>query len=65
MAKLSSDYINWVLTLNTDQARDAIHELEKENRELSKQTTAACKHLADLAAQGKKDTDEYRNLTKY
>lgn len=31
MAKLSPDYIKWVLTLNASQVQEEYHKLEKEN----------------------------------
>ncbi len=30
MAKLSPDYIKWVLTLNTTQAQEEFHKLDKD-----------------------------------
>lgn len=64
MAKLKPDYINWVLTLNATQAQEEFHKLEKENRELQKQTTATRKAMAQLEAQGKKGSAEWNNLRK-
>lgn len=34
IAKLKPDYIEWVLKLNSSQAQDEYHKLEKANREL-------------------------------
>ena len=54
MAKLKPDYINWVLTLNATQAQEEFHKLEKDNKELQKQTNASRKAMAQLEAEGKK-----------
>lgn len=64
MAKLKADYINWVLTLNATQAQEEFHKLEKDNKELQKQTNASRKAMAELEAQGKKGTAEWNNLRK-
>lgn len=64
MAKLKPDYINWVLTLNATQAQEEFHKLEKDNKELQKQTNNHRKALAQLVATGKEGTEEYKNLEK-
>lgn len=62
MAKLQPDYINWVLNLDASEAREEIHKLEKENKELLALNKTARKSMADLAAQGKRNSTEYKNL---
>ncbi len=64
MAKkqLSPDYIEWCLKLNSTQAQDEYHKLEKENKELQKQTAATRKAMVQLEAEGKKNTAEWKNL---
>ncbi len=64
MAKLQPDYINWVLTLNASQAQKEFHNLEQANKELKKSADANRKAMAELEAQGKKGTTEWRNLKK-
>lgn len=64
MAKLKPDYINWVLTLNATQAQEEFHKLEKDNKELQKQTNASRKAMAQLEAEGKKGSTEWNNLRK-
>ena len=64
MAKLKPDYINWVLTLNATQAQEEFHKLEKDNKELQKQTNASRKAMAQLEAEGKKGSMEWNNLRK-
>ena len=41
MAKLKPDYIEWVIKLNSTQAQDEYHKLEKANRELKKESDAS------------------------
>lgn len=60
MAKLKADYINWVLTLNATQAQKEFHRLEKANKELQEDTNANRKALAQLTAEGKKETAEWK-----
>lgn len=64
MAKLTPDYINWVLTLNATQAQEEFHKLEKANKELQKRTNATRKAMAQLEAEGKKGSAEWDNLRK-
>lgn len=64
MAKLQPDYINWVLTLNASQAQKEFHDLEKANKDLKKSADANRKAMAELEAQGKKGSTEWRNLKK-
>ena len=66
MAKrnLEPDYIKWVLTLNATQAQEEIHKLEKSNKDLNKSSTDLRKRIADLEAQGKKGSTEWKNLRK-
>lgn len=61
---LQPDYIKWVLELNTDQAQGEFYKLTKANRELEKQNREKRRQMAALAAQGKKNTQEYRNLQR-
>ena len=61
---LSPDYIEFVLKLNATEAQKEYHRLEKENQELQKQVTASRKAMAELEKQGKKGTDEWKNLRK-
>ena len=63
-AKLSPDYIEWVLTLNTTQAQKEYHKLEKENKTLQKDNAATRESMAELEKQGKKNTQEWKNLKR-
>ena len=62
MAKLKPDYIEWVLKLNSTQAQDEYHKLEKANRELKKENDATRKSMVELEKQGKKGSQEWKNL---
>ncbi|MDE6156926.1 MAG: hypothetical protein K2F78_02145, partial [Muribaculaceae bacterium] len=64
MAKLNPDYINWVLILNASQVQQEYHKLDKENREIQKQTNATRKAMAEFEAQGKNGSAEWVNLRK-
>ena len=64
MAKLSPDYIEWVLKLNATQAQEEFHKLEKANRELQKEANANRKAMAQLTAEGKKGSAEWKNLQR-
>ena len=64
MAKLKPDYIEWVLSLNATQAQETFHKLEKDNKELQKQTNATRKAMVQLEAEGKKGSAEWNNLRK-
>lgn len=64
MAKLSPDYIEWVLKLNATQAQEELHKLEKTNRELKAEADANRKAMTQLTAEGKKGSAEWKNLRK-
>lgn len=64
MAKLSPDYIQFVLSLKTDQAQQEIHKLDKASKELKDENKELRKSMNDLTASGKRNSDEYRNLEK-
>lgn len=62
MAKLTPDYIQFVLSLSTDQAQQEIHKLEKASSELKNENKDLRKAMNDLTASGKRDSEEFRNL---
>ena len=62
MAKLTPDYIQFVLSLSTDQAQQEIHKLEKASSELKSENKELRKSMAELTATGRRNSDEYRNL---
>lgn len=60
--KLQPDVIEWSLKLNSTQAQEEYHKLEKANRELQKENNATRKAMVDLEKQGKKGSQEWKNL---
>ena len=63
-SKLTPDYIEWVMSLNANQALREIHKVNEESKELSRQQNAARQAMAKLAAEGKKGSKEWQNLKK-
>ena len=64
MAKLTPDYIEWVMSLNATQAQQEIQKLRKDNDELGKKTREVRRAMSELEAHGKKGSAEWRNLDK-
>lgn len=56
--KLQPDVIEWILKLNSTQAQEEYHKLEKANRELKKENDATRKSMVELEKQGKKGSAE-------
>lgn len=65
MAKrLNEDEIKWILSVESGQAQQEIYKLTKANKELSRTNQERRNVMRSLEAQGKKDTEYYRNLEK-
>lgn len=62
--RVQEDNIKYVVSAETDKAQQDIHKLTEETKELAKEERARRKAMIELEAQGKKNTDEYRNLQK-
>ena len=63
MAKgLTEDEMKWILSVDASQAQQEIRKLVKTNRELVNVNKERRQELIKLEAQGKKETEEYRNL---
>lgn len=62
MAKLSPDFINFTLTLNSGQAQQEIHKLEQATKGLKTDNKELRKAMNDLIATGKRNSDDYRRL---
>lgn len=60
--KLTEDQINWILSVDASEAQQEIRKLVKTNRELVNVNKERRQELIKLEAQGKKETEEYRNL---
>ena len=66
MAKkhLSEDEIRLAIIAETAEAQKEIYALTKKTKELAKEERERKRAMVELEAQGKKNTDEYRNLEK-
>lgn len=63
MAKhLSEDEIKFIMSVESSQAQQEIHKLTKETKELNRTNQERRNVMRSLEAQGKKDTEYYRNL---
>ncbi|MCD7937996.1 MAG: phage tail tape measure protein, partial [Tannerellaceae bacterium] len=62
--KLSEDEIKWILSVDSAEAQQNIHKLNKANKELNNTNKAYKKTMQELVAQGKKESQEYKNLNK-
>ena len=60
--KLTEDEIKWILSIESTQAQQEAHRLEKANRELAKTNRDLTKSMHELVAEGRKDSEAYRNL---
>lgn len=61
---LSEDEIKYIVSAESSQAQQEIHELTKATKELKKEEKERRKAMIELEAQGKKGTKEYQNLEK-
>lgn len=60
--KISEDEIRWILSINANEAQQEIHKLTKSNKDLSGENRRLQRSMDDLAAAGKKDSIEFKNL---
>lgn len=63
-SRLTPDYIEWVMSLNANQALREIHKVNEESKELSRQQNAARQAMVKLESEGKKGSKEWQNLKK-
>ena len=63
-SRLTPDYIEWVMSLNANQALREIHKVNEANKELSRQQNAACQAMAKLESEDRKGSKEWQNLKK-
>lgn len=61
---LSEDKIKYVVSADSSEAQEEIHDLIKATKELKKEERERRKAMIELEAQGKKSTKEYKNLEK-
>lgn len=62
MAKLTDDQIKWILSLDANPAQQEIAKLTGANKELVASNKLIQKSMLELEAQGKKNSDEWKNL---
>ena len=62
--RMQEDNIKYVVSAETDKAQQDIHKLTQETKSLAKEERERRKAMIELEAQGKKNSDEYRNLQK-
>lgn len=60
--KLSEDEIKFILSVESSAAQQEIHKLMKETKQLNRTNQERRNIMRSLEAQGKKDTEYYRNL---
>ena len=63
-SRISPDYIEWVMSLNANQALREIHKVNEESKKLSRQQNAARQAMVKLEAEGKKGSKEWQNLKR-
>lgn len=63
-SKLSEDELAWILTLDATEAQQELRKVNRESKELSKTNKELVNKMNDLIAAGKKESEEYRNLSK-
>ena len=63
-SRLTPDYIEWVMSLNANQALREIHKVNEETKELTRQQNAARQAIVKLEAEGKKYSKEWYSLSK-
>lgn len=61
---LSEDEIKYIVSAETSKAQQEIHSLTKATSTLRKEERERRKAMIELEAQGKKNTEEYQNLSK-
>lgn len=64
MAKLSPDYIEWVLKLNASEAQEEIQKLTANNKELASANKDLKNRMKELVEAGQKESEAYKNLSK-
>lgn len=62
--RMQEDNIKYVVSAETDKAQQGIYKLTQETKSLAKEERARRQAMIELEAQGKKNTDSYRNLEK-
>lgn len=63
MAGLKPDEIKWILSLDASDTQKSINELNKENKDLTASNKELRAAMLDLEKQGKKESEEWNNLS--
>ena len=63
-SRLTPDYIEWVMSLNANQALREIHKVNEQTKEFERQQNAARQAIRKLASEGKKGSKEWQNLKR-
>ena len=62
--KLSEDELKWILSVDATEAQQGIRSLKKDNDKLKASNKELKNRMIDLIATGKKESEEYKNLSK-
>ena len=62
--KLSEDELKWILSVDATEAQQGIRSLTKDNDKLKASNKELKNRMIDLIATGKKESEEYKNLSK-
>lgn len=60
---LTEDELKWILSVDATDAQQAIHKTDKESKQLVATNKELKKAMLELIAAGKKESDEYKNLS--
>lgn len=61
--KLTEDELKWILSIDSTEAQQSARKLDKENKQLASTNKDLKAKMTDLVAAGKKDSQEYKNLS--
>ena len=62
--KLTEDELKWILSIDSTEAQQSARKLDKENKQLASTNKDLKAKMTDLVAAGKKDSQEYKNLSR-
>lgn len=62
--KLTEDELKWILSVDATKAQQEVRALSKDNSKLNTTNKELKERMIDLIATGKKESDEFKNLSK-
>jgi len=62
--KMSEDEIKWILSVESAEAQQKIHQLTKANKDLYDENKRRLAQMEKLSAQGRKDSQEYKGHSR-